>query len=116
MKVTIKGRIKRHGEVQTFASGFQKQEVVISPNPEGDYPDYFPIELMKDMVGDMDGIKAGTLVEVQAYLGGREYNDRYYLSLKYVNCKVIDPVQDVTPPTAVEPAPAPAADDDDLLF
>ena len=113
MKVTIKGRIKQHGEPQTFPSGFTKQEVVITPNPEGDYPDHFPVELLKDMVGDMDSIKAGTLVEVQAYLGGREYNGRFYLSLKYINCKVIDPVQDAP----VQPAaPAPAASDDNLPF
>ena len=115
MKVTIKGRIKRHGEVQTFASGFQKQEVVISPNPEGDYPDYFPVELLKDKAEAMDAVKAGTLVEVDCYLGGREYNGRFYLSLKYAGHRVTDPVQDA--PALVQPtAPAPAADDEGLPF
>jgi len=114
MKVTIKGRIKQHGEPQTFPSGFQKQEVVITPNPEGDYPDHFPVELLKNKVGTMDSVKAGTLVEVDCYLGGREYNGRFYLSLKYAGHRVTDTVQDAAP---VQPAaPAPAASDDHLPF
>lgn len=114
MKVTIKGRIKQHGEPQTFPSGFQKQEVVVTPNPEGDYPDHFPVELLKDKVGAMDSVKAGTLVEVDCYLGGRQYNGRFYLSLKYAAHRVIDTVQDAAP---VQPAaPAPAASDDNLPF
>ena len=62
----------------------------------------------------MDGVKAGTLVEVDCYLGGREYNGRFYLSLKYAGHRVTDTVQDAAP---VQPAaPAPAADDADLPF
>jgi len=114
MKVTITGRIKQHGQLQTFDSGFQKKEVVITPNPEGDYPDYFPIECLKDKAGIMDGIKPGTLVEVDCYLGGREYNGRFYLSLKYAGHRVTDTVQDAQP--QAEPAPAPAADGDNLPF
>ena len=115
MKVTLKGRIHRHGEVQQFESGFRKQEIVITPNGSDQYPDYFPIELMKDKVGALDNEVAGTEVSVDCYLGGREYNGRFFLSLKYAGHSVIGHIPTNSAP--VQPAaPAPAASDDNLPF
>lgn len=83
MKVKISGYLHDLQEVQTFDSGFRKQVAVICPDPSADYPDYFPIEMLKDNVGAMDGARVNGEVSVDCFLGGREYNGRYYLALKF---------------------------------
>lgn len=83
MKVTIQGTLQEVQPVQEFASGSTKQTVIICPNAGSDYPDYLPVEMWKDKIGSFDGIQPGSTVSVNAYLGGREYNERYYISLKF---------------------------------
>lgn len=116
MKVTISGYLHDLGEVQTFDSGFRKQVAVICPNPGTDYPDYFPVEMLKDNVGAMDSVKAGGEVTVDCFLGGREYQGRYYLGLKFYKLTAAERSEGVqAAPAPVQPA-APASDDKDLLF
>ena len=116
MKVTIKGYLHDLQEVQTFDSGFTKQVAVICPNPGTDYPDYFPIEMLKNDVGAMDHVAVNGEVSVDCYLGGREYNGRYYLSLKFARLGAHEKSQGVqAAPAPVLPAAA-ASDDENLPF
>ena len=81
MKVTIEGRVIDVAEPQTVgANGFRKQTVVVQT--EDKYDNEMPITLVKDNVGEMDA-SIGAQVKVRCYLGARQWNDRYFLELKY---------------------------------
>ena len=115
MKVQITAQLHELQDIQVFPSGFQKQvAVLIIP---GDYPDYFPIEMLKEKVGSFDSIQLGQTVTVNAYLGGREYSGRYYLDLKFAGIEGVATPAPQAAPAPVQPAPAaPAASDDGLPF
>ena len=81
MKVEITGRLHEVQEPVTFGSGFTKQIIVVET--ESKYDNYIAVELVKDQVGKMDGIEVGTRVRLDAYVGGREWNGRYFVSVKF---------------------------------
>jgi len=115
MKVTITGTLQEVQPVQEFASGFTKQLVIIAT--ESKYDNLIPIELVKDKVGSFDGIQPGSTVSVNAYLGGREYNGRYYISLKFADLNDVQREMQnqqvyqaaMAPPQPVAQAPKPQA-------
>ena len=115
MKVQITAQLHELQDIQVFPSGFQKQvAILIVP---GDYPDYFPVEMLKDKVGSFDSVQRGQTVTVNAYLGGREYNGKYYLDLKFASIEGVAAPAPQAAPAPVSPAPAaPAASDDYLPF
>ena len=81
MKVEIIGRLHEVQEPVTSASGFTKQIIVIETDSR--YDKYVPVELVKDNVGKMDGIEVGTRVRLDGYIGGFEWNGRYFPSIKF---------------------------------
>ena len=115
MKVTITGTLQEVQPIQEFASGFTKQLVIIAT--ESKYDNLIPIELVKDKVGSFDGIQPGSTVSVNAYLGGREYNERYYISLKFADLNDVQREMQnqqvyqaaMAPPQPVAQAPKPQA-------
>lgn len=76
----IKGNIKLIKETQTFDSGFQKREFVITTNEM--YPQDIKIEMVKDMCGLLDQYRVGQNVVVNINIRGNEYNGNYYVSLQ----------------------------------
>jgi hypothetical protein len=99
MKVTIEGRVIDVAEPQTVgASGFRKQTVVVQTDDK--YDNEMPITLVKDSVGEMDA-SLGAQVKVRCYLGARQWNDRYFLELKYAGHELMQA------PIIQAPAPAP---------
>ncbi len=88
MKVEIVGTLKEVQEVITFDSGFQKQTVIIETDSK--YDKLIPLQLIKDNVGAMEGIAPGTRIKVAAYLGGREWNGKYFLDLKFAELLGVD--------------------------
>lgn len=81
MKVEIIGTIAEVQEIVTFDSGFQKQTVIIET--EDKYDNLIPLQLLKDKVGTFEAIPLGTRVKLAAYLGGREWNGKYFIDLKF---------------------------------
>ena len=67
----LQGIIKKIGELQTFASGFQKKELVIVT--EEQYPQPIAIEFLKDKSDLLDNYKEGDKVKVSINVGGREW-------------------------------------------
>ncbi len=71
----ITGDIHTIGETTVYGdNGFQKREFVIKitgedENPE--YPQYAPIELIKDKCGIMDAFAVGQEVKIQFNINGR---------------------------------------------
>ena len=67
----LQGTVKKIGELQTFASGFQKKELVIVT--EEQYPQPIAIEFLKDKSDLLDNYKEGDKVKVSINVGGREW-------------------------------------------
>jgi hypothetical protein len=69
MEVT--GKIKLVSELETFASGFTKRQLVVTTDEQ--YPQMIAIEFMKDKTDLLNKYKVGDDVKVSINLGGREW-------------------------------------------
>lgn len=75
----IVGKIKIIGELQTFASGFTKIQVVITTDEQ--YPTDIPIDFLKDKVDFLNDYHVGDLVKIDVNIKGSEYQGKYYVGL-----------------------------------
>ena len=125
MSLELKGTIKKIGEIQTFASGFQKREFVIVTNEQ--FPQPIMIELLQDKVDIIEPFKIGDEAEVGINLRGREWvspqgDTRYFNSI--LGWKITRPASNTNnnipqgTPEQAFPKENPFADDgeDDLPF
>lgn len=80
MSLELKGTIKVINDTQTFESGFQKREFVITT--EGEYPQDVKFELTKERVQLLNVAKVGDAVNVAFNIRGNEYNGKYYVNLQ----------------------------------
>ena len=79
-ELKLNGTIKVIGEKQTFDSGFQKVEFVITT--EDQYPQDVKFEIVQDKCDDfLKYNKVGKQVEVSFNVRGNEYKEKYYVSL-----------------------------------
>lgn len=67
----LTGTIKRIGETQTTASGFQKREMVILT--EEQYPQPIAIEFLQDKTELINSCSEGEKVKVSINIRGREW-------------------------------------------
>ena len=67
----LKGTVKRISDIQTFASGFQKREMVLLT--EEQYPQPINIEFLQDKADLLNTLKEGDSVTVSINIGGREW-------------------------------------------
>jgi len=83
MSYEFTGKVVHIGEKETFPSGFYKRIVVIDDEADN-YPQQIPFEFLKQMADKLDskGIREGDKVTVRFDLQGREYNGRWFGSLK----------------------------------
>ena len=76
----ITGSVKKIFAEQTFGSGFNKREFVITV-PDGRFPQDIKFETVKDKVGLVAYLKEGDEVKVSFDIRGREWKDNYYVNL-----------------------------------
>ena len=69
----LQGTIKKIGETQTFASGFQKAEFVLVT--EEQYPQPILIEFLQDKIDLLQTIKEGESVKIGINIRGREWKN-----------------------------------------
>ena len=67
----LQGTIKKKGERQTFASGFQKMEIVLLT--EEQYPQPISIEFLGDKADIPEVYNEGDQVKISINIGGREW-------------------------------------------
>lgn len=77
--MNVKGKVKAVFETQTFESGFQKREFVITTFEE--YPQDVKFELYKEKCDLLNDLKEGDSLDVHFNIRGNEYNGRYYVNL-----------------------------------
>lgn len=123
----LQGTVKKIFETQTFASGFQKREMVLLTQEQ--YPQPINIEFLSDKIGLLDTISEGDDVKVGINIRGREWTSpqgevKYFNSItgwrveKLSGGGFSDPV---VAPAAGGASPAASSDpfedeDDDLPF
>ena len=67
----LSGTIKRIGDIQTYASGFQKREFVLLTQEQ--YPQPINLELFGDKIDIIDPFKEGDSVTVGINIRGRSW-------------------------------------------
>jgi hypothetical protein len=80
MKYELTGAVRLIHDTQTFASGFTKREFVVETE-DGKYPQLIKLELVKDSVKHLDGIRVNDVVNVSFNIRGSEYNEKHYVNL-----------------------------------
>ena len=128
----LQGTVKKISEVQTFASGFQKREMVLTT--EEQYPQPINIEFLQEKGDLLNSLKEGDKVKVGINLRGREWTSpqgevKYFNSIIGWRIEKLDsttitnePTQASAAATSSEPTSEIAKDpfgteeDDDLPF
>jgi hypothetical protein len=80
MSNQITGVIKLINPTQTFDSGFQKREFVVTTKEQ--YQQDIKLEVVKDKCAVLDGYKVGQGVTVDYNIRGNEFGGKYYVSLQ----------------------------------
>jgi hypothetical protein len=78
--LTLSGTIKLIDPIQSFPSGFQKREFVITTAEQ--YPQDVKFEVLKDKCATLDKYAVGQSVAVSFNVRGNEYQGKYYVSLQ----------------------------------
>ena len=111
----LKGKIKKIFETQTFPSGFQKKEMVVTTQEQ--YPQDILIEFYQDKIGLLDLFNVGDEVKVHINIRGKEWINpegeaKYFNSINGWRIEKLS--------AESEPAPAPEPveekEDDGLPF
>ena len=113
MTYELTGKIKLIQEEQTFASGFNKREMVVTVD-DGRYPQDINLEFVKDKISLLDGLEPGQEVTVSFDIRGREYNGRYYNNLQ--GWKVVAAAGDAPDEPAPQGDEPPPMGDEDIPF
>jgi len=79
-KLELTGTIKLIGETQTFDSGFQKREFVLTTDDQ--YPQDVKFEVVKEKCTELNRFKPGQKVTVAFNVRGNEYKGKYYVNLQ----------------------------------
>ena len=69
----LQGTVKKIGETQTFASGFQKRELVILTDEQ--YPQPILIEFLSDKIDLLQNVKEGENVKIGINIRGKEWTN-----------------------------------------
>lgn len=103
----ITGTIKRIFDEQTFGSGFNKREFVLTIE-SGRFPQDIKFECVKDKVALVAGLKPGAKAKVFFDLRGREWKDNYYVNLNAWKIEAVDGASPGAPAPDDDGAPLPA--------
>ena len=101
----LTGTVKAIFDEQSFASGFNKREFVVTDSADK-YPQDIKFEAVKEHVEKVNALTVGDQVKVTFDLRGNEYNGKYYVNLaawKIESLKKAEPAQDESEPPAFDP-------------
>ena len=69
----LQGTVKKLGETQTFASGFQKRELILLT--EEQYPQPIQIDFLSDKIDLLNDVSEGESVKIGVNIRGREWTN-----------------------------------------
>lgn len=85
----ITGTIKKIFDEQTFGSGFNKREFVLTIE-SGRFPQDIKFECVKDKVALVAALKPGAKAKVFFDLRGREWKESYFVNLNAWKIEALD--------------------------
>ena len=89
------GTVKKVCDLQTFASGFTKRDLVVEEEKDSQWPNPVAFTFKKDNTAKLDGISEGQRVKVGFVIDGREWTDpktgnvRYFTDLTALRLDVL---------------------------
>lgn len=123
----LQGTVKKIFETQTFASGFQKRELILLTQEQ--YPQPISIEFLSEKIALLDNLSEGDQIKVGINIRGREWTNpegqvKYFNSitgwrLEKVSESSFEPTQATpseTPQNTSGDNPFSDEEDDDLPF
>lgn len=131
----LQGTVKKVSETMTFASGFQKRELILLTQEQ--YPQPINIEFLQEKINLLDNVSEGDNIKIGINIRGREWTSpqgevKYFNSitgwrLEKVADNASEPtqaqpvaqntaVQSTTPSSATNENPFADDEDDDLPF
>ena len=121
------GKVETVCELQSFASGFTKQDLVLTDDGDtpSKYPNHIAFTFKKDNTAKLNGVVPGQRAKVRFAIDGRIWQDpktgknKYFTDLTALNLELLDADGSSSEPMP-EPAEVPpdvlAGDTDDLPF
>jgi hypothetical protein len=82
----MNGTVKTVSDKQTFSSGFEKREFVITTDDK--YPHNVKFECIKERCSLLDNVHEGDGVDVSFRIRGSEYNGKFFVNLQAFEVKV----------------------------
>ena len=81
------GQVTLVRDAHQVTERFRKREVVITIDPDGKYPKPVTFEFTGDRCGQLDGVQAGQVAEIEFSLEGREWvnaegETKYFTTLR----------------------------------
>lgn len=118
----LQGTVKKIGETQTFASGFQKRELVILT--EEQYPQPIQIDFLSDKIDLLNNVSEGESVKIGINIRGHEWTNpqgevKYFNSITGWRIEKVSseaPQGNFTEKIKEKPDGNPFFDEDDLAF
>ena len=116
------GKVKAVGELQTFASGFSKRELVVEEERDGRWPNVVAFSFKKDNAALLDGMSPGARVKVGFAVDGREWTDpktgklRYFSDLTALRLERLDGMVEVPEPAVPDNVTSGCDDDPEIPF
>lgn len=112
------GTVKRVGELQKFSSGFEKQDLIVEEDKDGNWSNVVAFTFKKNAISKLSGIVPGAHVKIGFVIDGREWTDpktgkvRCFFDLAALRLEV-DGHQELVPEPADPPGGDPFADDNE---
>lgn len=69
------GTVKRVGELQKFSSGFEKQDLIVEEDKDGNWSNVVAFTFKKNAISKLAGVTLGAHVKVGFVVDGREWTD-----------------------------------------
>ncbi len=110
IKLTATALIYYISPVLQVSENFQKRELILDDSWEKDgktYPNFVLIEFTGDKMALLDSFAPSQRVSVEAYVNGREYQGRYFNTIKGMGIVPYQPQQ--TSPSTMGQRPVPQA-------
>ena len=94
-KFEVSGKVLEVGDVQEFASGFTKREVIVEASKKADeFSNPVCVTLKKEMCEKADALRVGDGVTVEGFVEGRRWEKdgkvRYFIDLSAKSIMVTD--------------------------
>ena len=115
------GVVEKVLEMQEFASGFKKRDLVLTDDigQESRWPNHIAFTFKKDNVSALENVRQGQRVKVRFAIDGREWTNpqgqvKYFTDLTALKLEPVDGEASAEVPPPAEPAASLAAGMDEL--